>query len=240
MKRILISCFVIGTLLIQGCTDESTVEESPELATSDEINDDLSLDEGPQIDEENIVIIESDPIQLSGDYEVTIEDVSTVSEETSARVLGRRNVRRILKGHNDAREEVGVAPLVWSEEVAESARRWARQLATEHPGQLLHSPRSDRNGYGENLSMGYAFGTSGTVMTPEYAVQLWTDEKEDYDYDSNSCASGAICGHYTQVVWENSTEVGCATARYTYNGRRYQVWVCQYNPAGNYIGQRPY
>ncbi|KAK4849585.1 hypothetical protein QYF36_026341 [Acer negundo] len=42
------------------------------------------------------------------------------------------------------------------------------------------------------------------------AVQMWVNEKSDYDYNSNTCAPGKVCGHYTQVVWRNSVRIGCA------------------------------
>jgi hypothetical protein len=45
-----------------------------------------------------------------------------------------------------------------------------------------------------------------------------------------------VCGHYTQIVWRNTKSVGCAVAR----GKGVEVWVCNYDPPGNYAGQRPY
>jgi pathogenesis-related protein 1 len=46
-----------------------------------------------------------------------------------------------------------------------------------------------------------------------------------------------MCGHYTQVVWKDSKEVGCAA--YQCDDKS-QVWVCQYKPAGNYVDQKPF
>jgi hypothetical protein len=76
-------------------------------------------------------------------------------------------------------------------------------------------------------------------------VQAWASEAADYDYASNSCAPGKVCGHYTQLVWRNSTLVGCAYARCTQNSPfdgvpTWDFWVCDYSPPGNWIGQRPY
>jgi pathogenesis-related protein 1 len=45
-----------------------------------------------------------------------------------------------------------------------------------------------------------------------------------------------MCGHYTQIVWRNTKAVGCAVGG---KGAR-EVWVCDYDPPGNYVGQRPY
>ncbi|MDO9190699.1 MAG: CAP domain-containing protein [Sulfurimicrobium sp.] len=46
-----------------------------------------------------------------------------------------------------------------------------------------------------------------------------------------------MCGHYTQLVWKKTTAVGCGMA---VCGSRDQIWVCQYSPAGNWAGQKPY
>ncbi|KAJ0561285.1 putative CAP domain-containing protein [Helianthus annuus] len=50
---------------------------------------------------------------------------------------------------------------------------------------------------------------SGT-FTGTAAVHLWVAEKSYYDYTTNTCASGHVCRHYTQVVWRNSVQLGCA------------------------------
>jgi pathogenesis-related protein 1 len=65
-------------------------------------------------------------------------------------------------------------------------------------------------------------------------VGAWAGESRNYDYASNKCRG--VCGHYTQIVWAGTREVGCAVA--TGGGR--QVWVCNYDPPGNWIGKRPY
>ncbi|KAG6409071.1 hypothetical protein SASPL_132102 [Salvia splendens] len=85
--------------------------------------------------------------------------------------------------------------------------------------------------YGENLAKG-----SGD-FTCRAAVDLWVGEKAYYNYGSNSCAGGRVCGRYTQVVWRNSNRLGCARARCN-NG--WWLISCNYAPPGNYVGQRPY
>ena len=54
---------------------------------------------------------------------------------------------------------------------------------------------------------------------------------------SNEC-SGGECRGYTQLVWSDTTEVGCGSA--ICQDSKAQVWVCQYLPQGNIIGTRPY
>ena len=130
-----------------------------------------------------------------------------------------------LEVHNSYRSEVGIEDLTWSDELATSATEWAEQLAADCAFQ--HSSGN----YGENLWMGTSNAFSITDV-----VDAWGSEKENYTYSDNSCADGEVCGHYTQMVWENTTQVGCGVA--TCDG--FDVWVCQYIPQGNIVGQKPY
>ncbi len=91
--------------------------------------------------------------------------------------------------------------------------------------------------YGSN-----AFAGTGTY-TPAQVVAAWVGEDADYDYATNTCTKD--CGHYTQVVWRDSTELGCGTATCTDNNPfgetgPWELWVCNYNPPGNYVGMKPY
>ncbi len=132
--------------------------------------------------------------------------------------------REMLDAHNAIRAAVKVAPLVWSERLADSAREWASTLIAKR--QFMHRPKSK---FGENL-----FLLDGGGTTPEKVVARWAAESANFDYKSNHCRGA--CGHYTQIVWSDTRELGCAVAR----GGGREVWVCEYNPPGNYIGRRPY
>ena len=135
-----------------------------------------------------------------------------------------------LNRHNQIRNELfSGSNLIWSDVVEKSAQDYANTLAQN--GKFEHSG----GGYGENL---YASSTNSSMKN---GLEAWYSEKPAYSYNTNSCASGHICGHYTQVIWKNTTEVGCAKATYTtgrFNGGT--VVVCQYNQAGNYVGEKPY
>jgi pathogenesis-related protein 1 len=132
--------------------------------------------------------------------------------------------RSILAAHNSVRTRVGQPPVTWSDQLAARAQDWADTLLAR--GQFAHRPNGK---YGENL-----FEITGAAATPERVVSEWAAESRNYDYNSNSCRG--VCGHYTQIIWGDTQEVGCAVAR----GRGREIWVCNYDPPGNWVGRRPY
>jgi pathogenesis-related protein 1 len=140
----------------------------------------------------------------------------------------------IIAAHNSVRAQVGVAPITYSAEVAASAQRWANHLKSTNNCRLTHSNGSN----GENLYWAGAWsnGPAQDIHSVD-PVNAWAAEKRDYNYSRNECTAGRVCGHYTQLVWKNSTQVGCGMATCSNND---QVWVCQYAPAGNWVGHKPY
>lgn len=143
--------------------------------------------------------------------------------------------RELLEAHNRYRTEVGASGLAWSPTLATSAQGWADQLAAE--GAFYHSDRAFRNGAGENLATG---GPPG-AYTLTGLVNLWGAEQQYFipgkpfsDAASNT-GSWQDIGHYTQIIWRNTTSVGCGLA--TTADR--DILVCHYDPAGNITGQVP-
>jgi uncharacterized protein YkwD len=149
----------------------------------------------------------------------------TATGEAQWHTLGAQSLaREMVDAHNAVRAGVKMPPLAWSDKLAERAQDWANTLLARR--QFSHRPNSP---YGENL-----FEITGAPATSAQVVKAWADEVRDYDYKSNKCRGA--CGHYTQIIWRNTKEVGCAVAR----GGGREVWVCNYDPPGNYIGERPY
>lgn len=75
---------------------------------------------------------------------------------------------------------------------------------------FLNSPRTvadhfsnDRQGavgpFGENLAI-----MSGTNNNVAQAIKMWNDEAPEYNPNS------PVASHFTQVVWKDTTELGCA------------------------------
>ncbi|NEO26169.1 MAG: hypothetical protein F6K03_04550 [Kamptonema sp. SIO4C4] len=157
----------------------------------------------------------------------SLEEMQNAGIETNVYDLNSQaGIEQMLATHNKWREQVGVPPLQWSPRLANYAQEWADKLLRENS--FEHRQNSN---YGENLA-----AASGQQLSPERVVNMWGSEVEYYDYATNSCSPGKVCGHYTQVVWEDTQEVGCGMAR---NENR-EVWVCNYNPPGNYVGEKPY
>lgn len=142
----------------------------------------------------------------------------------------------IVTAHNVARARVVPTPasplqaLTWSSSAAAVASAWASGCT------FGHNP--NRGNLGENV---YA-ASAGYGSTAASVVESWESESSDYDYATNSCSG--VCGHYTQVVWASTTAVGCAmqvcSQNSPFGGGSWQLWVCNYAPPGNYVGQRPY
>ncbi len=139
--------------------------------------------------------------------------------------------RTMLLTHATARAVVGVPPLAWSEDLAAGARLQAEDLARE--GRFDHGGRNAApRGVGENLWAGTRGGFSYGEM-----VAAWLDESRDYVNVPaprfSRTGTWQDVGHYSQMVWRHTTEMGCALA----TGSSEDVLVCRYAPAGNVIGQ---
>jgi len=159
--------------------------------------------------------------------ESTILDNSSNSKDITTTIPS--TPQSAIDRHNEIRAEVfSGSTVVWNETVATTAQEYANYLASN--GKFEHDYGS---GYGENLF--YSSYNSNYVD----AINSWYGEKSSYNYSDNSC--NGMCGHYTQMIWKDTTEIGCAKATYTTgNYKGGTIIVCRYNPQGNYVGEKPY
>ncbi|KAI4272555.1 MAG: hypothetical protein LQ337_005232 [Flavoplaca oasis] len=124
----------------------------------------------------------------------------------------------LLEPHNTYRTSHNASSLLWHSTRATSADRHAQ------PCDFTHSKNIP---FGENLAAGYPNTTA--------AVEVWGNEREHYDFSDAEFDDET--GHFTQVVWKTTTDVGCGAAWCDgENGTPGWYLVCQYFPAGNVNG----
>ncbi len=160
--------------------------------------------------------------------------VNATSAEMAAIPHSHPNeAQRLLLGHNAERARLGLPPLRWNPALARDAGDWAKTLLAR--GELEHASHDARKGHGENLWM----GTAG-AWNAEGMVEMFLDERRYFRPAAfpNVSLTGhwSDVGHYSQIVWRETKEVGCALD----SARGLDVLVCRYYPAGNVLGQSPY
>ncbi|KAL1936315.1 hypothetical protein VTP01DRAFT_449 [Rhizomucor pusillus] len=118
----------------------------------------------------------------------------------------------VLKLHNEFRAKHSAPALEWSTKLAEYAQKWSDRCVFEH----------SQGPYGENLAMGYGSWTD--------AITAWYDEYKEYDYSNPGFSSAT--GHFTQLVWKGTTQLGCGVTK-CLNG---PLYTCSYYKPGNIVG----
>ncbi|XP_006142907.1 GLIPR1-like protein 1 [Tupaia chinensis] len=146
-----------------------------------------------------------------------------------------------LSAHNEWRGKVSppaadMKYMIWNEGLAKMAKAWANECKFQH-NSCLKKPYKCYSGFeyvGENIWLGGL-----RIFTPNAAITAWYNETKFYDFNTLSCSK--VCGHYTQVVWADSYQVGCALSMCSnLGGPSTAIFVCNYGPAGNYANMPPY
>ncbi|KAH8873653.1 Venom allergen 5 [Schistosoma japonicum] len=123
---------------------------------------------------------------------------------------------------------ISIKPLKWNMELESKAQSLSDQCRVGHD-------TYDARKTPEFSLVGQNWAGSKDVKT---GFQMWLDEYKNYDYYTRTCRMGQ-CGHYTQIVWEDTTDVGCGVTdcpNFIYG----LSIVCNYGPGGNYAGREPY
>lgn len=147
--------------------------------------------------------------------------------------------------------------LKWSSTLAGYAQKYAEYLLKraekimrENPNWrsqnihiLVHDPRNRKMGWGENLWMNDNWKTGNDAYYCGLADKSWYDEIKDYNPESASSTNGNMIGHYTQLVWKSSKEVGFGIAvgnSVEFSGNKMAFVVAKFTPPGNFymMGKR--
>ncbi|XP_073822218.1 uncharacterized protein [Musca autumnalis] len=126
-----------------------------------------------------------------------------------------------LEEHNKRRDLHGCKPMALNRNLCNLANDWAIHLTKTRS--IYHRPGND---YGENI-----YQLINQDPTAEDAVKAWYDEINKYKYSKPGFSTGT--GHFTQVVWLDTKEMGVGRAKVD----NMTFIVCNYNPPGNVMGQ---
>ncbi len=157
------------------------------------------------------------------------------TEETGS-TFTQKDADGFVAYHNKIRKEVGAGEVQWSPELARFAQEWADELAKT--GEPKHRPGDGdfAQKYGEN----WAAGTYRNMFN--YALTGWHGEIKFYKPGEPITQEDLHkYGHYTQMVWKDTTKIGAGKAVVKSGPHKgWVIIVCNYDPHGNVFGEKPY
>jgi len=194
-------------------------------------------------------IYEEGPVAACGDVKV----LGVKDQAVKDAIVDKHNELRSKVANGQESQGVGggqpkaanMRKLVWNDELADVAQRWVDQCTNGH----------DKNRRTETYShVGQNWAWRGSWKLEDQAelatkmVGWWYDEVKDitqkavnsFSSDNAITGSTGVIGHYTQVVWADSYEVGCGYMSSVKGSNTESVLVCNYGPGGNYLGSPVY
>ncbi|XP_041970917.1 cell wall protein PRY3-like [Aricia agestis] len=159
----------------------------------------------------------------------------------------------IVDAHNRLRQSVALGQvssqppaanmmeMVWDDELAARAQQWSDQCTPQHDRAAQRDV--GRFPVGQNLAATWTTRppSSPADQQPDFMKQIkaWFDEVSIFGFKPINGAHGT--GHYSQLVWGETSHVGCGFTYYHDNVKGYtKLYVCNYGPGGNVIGASPY
>ncbi|KAJ5789954.1 uncharacterized protein N7518_006965 [Penicillium psychrosexuale] len=143
----------------------------------------------------------------------------------------------ILYYHNIHRSEHSVGDLTWSDDLAGAANTLASRCVYGHDTSIV----SASGDYGQNIAYGYDAAEVGEKII---SGMMYTDEAPYfanlYGEANPDMTNFEKWGHFTQIVWKATTQVGCATVSCSDLGNvgsAAPYTVCNYGSPGNYAGE---
>eukprot|EP01119_Soliformovum_irregulare_P008903 TRINITY_DN22001_c0_g1_i1.p1 TRINITY_DN22001_c0_g1~~TRINITY_DN22001_c0_g1_i1.p1 ORF type:complete len:313 (-),score=29.27 TRINITY_DN22001_c0_g1_i1:54-992(-) len=143
----------------------------------------------------------------------------------------------ILNLHNSVRGCFQEKPLSWNFALETAAQNWANKCNFAHNDNRkadYSSAGGNQSSVGENISMG---GSSAGGYTMSQLFAGWWSERSQYTCGTKISSTNYVqFGHYTQILWSDTTTLGCGVALCN----RQNFLVCDYATSGNFINQLPY
>eukprot|EP00111_Clytia_hemisphaerica_P008261 TCONS_00024097-protein len=140
-----------------------------------------------------------------------------------------------LEAHNTLRRIHGSSSMTYDDVMAKAAESVA--VSNAKIGKLEHS--KDLSKFGENLA--YSCDPNGKYCSVRQSIKQWymeacpSEGQQAYDF-ANQPGAG-IVSHFTQVVWAESTKLGCGSAIGKMGGMTCIFYACRYEVKGNKDGK---
>jgi uncharacterized protein YkwD len=226
---------ILGAEIYADVEENELENKNPEIQKQDGgIQIDAGDDE--EIDNERPEILKATKGKKASNKNIKTKNVKTVkapiSKPTSTKgkklpsFSGNEFQKESLNQHNIYRKKHKVPELILSKELCNIAQEYANKLASTDTFQ--HSKKNFKGKpMGENLFACYGMKITGKIMS-----DAWYDEIKDYNFNNPGFKGNT--GHFTQVVWKDSKQVGFGFAK---SKSGYYYGVANYFPAGNYINE---
>lgn len=167
----------------------------------------------------------------------TSSATSTTAAATAAPSAASSYQESILHYHNLHRSDHSASGLTWSDDLAGAANTLATRCEYGHDTSIV----SASGDYGQNIAYGYDADLVGEKVISE---MMYTDEAPYfaslYGEADPDMTNFEKWGHFTQIVWKATTQVGCATVSCSdlkNVGGPAPYTVCNYGSPGNYAGE---
>jgi len=155
-----------------------------------------------------------------------------------ASLVTDEQARDIVDAHNRLRistNAVAMRKMHYNETLAERAQALADKCKIAHEDTCLCNGKP----LGQNLFVNIGKDKYESQGVTKY-VEHWFNEIADFDLQNNKCKDGKICGHFRQVAWKDTHQIGCGIRRCMKGEDYREVFVCDYYPPGNNPAIAPY
>ena len=169
--------------------------------------------------------------------------------------INSNNIKEIVEAHNKYRARIangeewlgspGPQPgasnmqeMVWDAELATVAQKHADQCVFEHD--CSDCRRVQRFRVGQNLYI-YKQTIRSAPVNWKRAIASWYDEVKLFSkFHVSPFKFSHETGHYSQLLWADTTLVGCGATTFR-EGRWFStLYTCNYGPGGNVIRGKMY
>jgi len=156
---------------------------------------------------------------------------------SQARPLTGKEIQELVDLHNDMRAREGAANMeliTWSNLLASQVAKWAAKCIWGHG---ITTAEPDYHEIGQNV-----WAVEGNTIKVTDGVHAFYNEKQECE-GGDLAVDISNCANYTQLVWSTTRQIGCAVHRcepLVGQGWNGMYLVCNYGPAGNWEGEKPF